>query len=535
MNYKKYILSLGLCGALATSIFAEEKTITGRYTNTNGSRVDITGVSATTDLILNSTPNQEANTGEMFRAKDNVVHTLKAINGTEAGNVNLAAQYSQAENRLGYFTVDVNSDTAITAVDVASLRFNYMNFNIVNSNANASKANVAINFGESLIVDSTSSGQEQNLTIGVAKGTVNAKNTIIGETAKNSSLVISEGANIEWTGSINVGKSGVDRTSKIVIDGNFSLASGTKSNIILNRATSINVGANGSLNIANNTLSINKYASVTVDGNFVTAGGSHVYVNGSLLLNNVNPNNQVKFYWLESSGTFTQAIANKNNGVRLSRKSLFKNGANWTVNEILDLYGDEVKNTSLETTRAYAVMEEGSKMVIAKGEGKSARIRLWGNSELDLYQANAFSDQDGNSIRLATALGEYSKYGSVVRLYSEQTFSDLYITTGSNLEIYLENDLAKLILDGTGNTVTNSTEEGLTIYNFREEAIYVGTKQTTANAIANATFYDGEMNKLQVVVGSNGWLTAVVVPEPAEWAMIFGGIALGLAVYRRRK
>ena len=27
----------------------------------------------------------------------------------------------------------------------------------------------------------------------------------------------------------------------------------------------------------------------------------------------------------------------------------------------------------------------------------------------------------------------------------------------------------------------------------------------------------------------------VAVPEPAEWAMIFGGIALGLAIYRRRK
>jgi len=33
------------------------------------------------------------------------------------------------------------------------------------------------------------------------------------------------------------------------------------------------------------------------------------------------------------------------------------------------------------------------------------------------------------------------------------------------------------------------------------------------------------------------WLTvpALAVPEPAEWAMIFGGIALALAVYRRRK
>ena len=36
--------------------------------------------------------------------------------------------------------------------------------------------------------------------------------------------------------------------------------------------------------------------------------------------------------------------------------------------------------------------------------------------------------------------------------------------------------------------------------------------------------------------GVDGYLlSAVAVPEPAEWAMIFGGIALGLAIYRRRK
>jgi hypothetical protein len=38
------------------------------------------------------------------------------------------------------------------------------------------------------------------------------------------------------------------------------------------------------------------------------------------------------------------------------------------------------------------------------------------------------------------------------------------------------------------------------------------------------------------VDGVSGYLlSAVAVPEPAEWAMIFGGIALALAVYRRRK
>jgi hypothetical protein len=34
---------------------------------------------------------------------------------------------------------------------------------------------------------------------------------------------------------------------------------------------------------------------------------------------------------------------------------------------------------------------------------------------------------------------------------------------------------------------------------------------------------------------TDGFILTVAVPEPAEWAMIFGGIALALAIYRRRK
>ena len=66
------------------------------------------------------------------------------------------------------------------------------------------------------------------------------------------------------------------------------------------------------------------------------------------------------------------------------------------------------------------------------------------------------------------------------------------------------------------------------------------------------SFYDGENLKKTITItgadlsnfsfeqatvdGVNGYLlSAVAVPEPAEWTMIFGGIALALAVYRRRK
>lgn len=52
--------------------------------------------------------------------------------------------------------------------------------------------------------------------------------------------------------------------------------------------------------------------------------------------------------------------------------------------------------------------------------------------------------------------------------------------------------------------------------------------------------YDKDKNLLDAnswYIDSNGFLAnyALAVPEPAEWAMILGGLALALAVYRRRK
>ena len=66
----------------------------------------------------------------------------------------------------------------------------------------------------------------------------------------------------------------------------------------------------------------------------------------------------------------------------------------------------------------------------------------------------------------------------------------------------------------------------------------------TINSAENQTikyrFIDGNGNALTDLTYTaveGGWLLTgmTAVPEPAEWAMIFGGIALGLAIYRKRK
>ena len=54
-------------------------------------------------------------------------------------------------------------------------------------------------------------------------------------------------------------------------------------------------------------------------------------------------------------------------------------------------------------------------------------------------------------------------------------------------------------------------------------------KQTVAtNNLGYNMNFVSDGNSLSVIF-------SVAVPEPAEWAMIFGALALGLAIYRRRK
>lgn len=87
-----------------------------------------------------------------------------------------------------------------------------------------------------------------------------------------------------------------------------------------------------------------------------------------------------------------------------------------------------------------------------------------------------------------------------------------------------------------GDAISNS----LDIVGFEEKSVLfraIGTDEENAKFLSKVLI-DGAKNdalrfgELDSVAGGY-WLTTV--PEPAEWAAIFGAIALGLALYRRRK
>ena len=528
---KRKILLVALLGAAVSLSLAETKTVHGKYTNKTGQRTDITGVSATTDLILDSTPNESANQGEMYRAANKTVKSITAIDTSAAdgkGAVNIASS-----NASTGITVDANSATDATAVSAASWKQNFMTLVLTNSSNDYKKANITVDFGSNLTLTGAAPDQSQVLSFEHFNGTVSAKNTYLSNSSSTNTttLSISEDSSVIWDGGRL--ETGSANKSLIQVGGNLTLK-GNSNTVFYVKGGEFIIGENGTLKSYNNTLYIANNATTHIYGTLEMGGGSTLSLYGKTYLHDTTPAKQFTVYKLYSNSEFVQATATSNNGVRFKRASNIETGASWTVDGIVDVFGEKIGSNELSITRAVLNVASGANFIVKKEGVDNAKIRLWGNSELNIWQENAFTDENGKGIRLATALDKYSEYGSLVNLYATQTFQDLYVTSGSNIEIYLF-DLAQLILEGEGQTLWNNTEEGLKVYNFRENAVYVGTNAANASGVAKAKFYDADGNLLtNVRIGENGWLTAAI-PEPAEWAAIFGAIALGFAVCRRRK
>ena len=166
------------------------------------------------------------------------------------------------------------------------------------------------------------------------------------------------------------------------------------------------------------------------------------------------------------------------------------------------------------------------------GEGQDARLRLLGNVSVNLIAQNAVTMDDGSSIKLVSEDTAVSQlFANKISFQADQKFSQIIVN--SDLYLWL-NYGSSLTLDFTeGSTIEIADGKVFTIYNFRDNAVYVGDNLTDST-LAAIMAQDSEGTKYTVSV-TDGWLVGTVVPEPAEWAAIFGALALGFALSRRRK
>ena len=153
-----------------------------------------------------------------------------------------------------------------------------------------------------------------------------------------------------------------------------------------------------------------------------------------------------------------------------------------------------------------------------------------GNSVATLKTENAVTMDDGSSVKLFVDESSSSLANKLV-LDASQKFKKIELN--GNLEITLAATAVLSLDDDSEATISIAEGKYLTIYNFRDDAVYVGGN-LDVSVLSQIKAYDSE-SELQNLVVNEGWLQAQAVPEPAEWAAIFGAFALALAFRRRRK
>lgn len=235
-----------------------------------------------------------------------------------------------------------------------------------------------------------------------------------------------------------------------------------------------------------------------------------------------------------------------------------KNGKSFTVSGtgVVDLNstsasdyttGNHINIGNFSSTPSYLIIEDGGKLRTAKititsagsqiilgatdalktSTGGNSTIFFFSNGTLNLSAAGAFSfnfqTQAGSIATLSfNEDARLNVMGHVNANYYTMNLVDFSETNSIFFSSKVDgiDDECVLKLEDLGSDYAVSFYNGDTV---KKKITLTGTD------LSGFSFSKTTVN------GVNGYLLSAAIPEPAEWAMIFGAIALGLAVYRKRK
>lgn len=564
---KKYIY-LSLLASCISLHAAEQKEVT--VNGGGASRVSITATNSDTEeinLVANSTG------GSMYKANGKTIRSLQAINSTAEngkGGFNIANTESADPSKDTALTIDINSTTKdTTAIDVAWWSQNWAKVFVRNSASSTTAIN--LNFGEEFKVFGGGQVQKQQFTFDNITANVNVATVKLGSNHKadTTTLQVTNTATVNLNSGMEIGGNSnapvlVDVAGKLVTTGDVNVGANSKfdiSGVYQNKTGSFYVKNGGEVDISGTfnqggnvyiqsysvvnvletgtynakVLSISSGCTLNVYGEMIVAPGASLTLNGAM-----NLNKRTAFYTINSTGgNLVQSVADDtldsaNRGIQICRTATL-NSADWTVDEVLILKGNYVKGTDLDKTTAKLYLND-SWLKFNKRDGVTPSIVLYNMSQMYLNSEEGIIDDDtGVSIVVAADDADVAKdQVAAIYLNSNQRFAN--INMSQNLNLYLD-ELSTLTLTSDDTIILSDPNSILSIYGFKDNRIYVGENNSIYNVLNNIKAY-GDLHGESLISSltvQNGWLIGIAVPEPAEWAMIFGGIALGLAIYRRRK
>lgn len=318
---------------------------------------------------------------------------------------------------------------------------------------------------------------------------------------------------------------GTTEAAELTIKGDFTA---DKTVIESNTHLIIDSGAKMTFDFSNTTLSsaMNIVGGITVKGalDIKTKGAAHgaetlsyknILVDGGSLINTT-----------AQTGTYAFNISN-------GRTITLKNGAtiNTSKDSFIGLTGGKLSVDATSKILAPQIVFDQSKGTLELSHASNLAA---GTS---VFVKDLSSSADAKIV--LTNCGEAYNIATLRALRNSQLTIDL---NGAELHI----------ASVAGYEPAKGTNLTLTLYDFENGLVKVDG--WTSELISSGEFEispetSGKTNTIKLVaydkagtlldglwsVDTNGYLFNSAIPEPAEWAAIFGAIALGLAVYRRRK
>ena len=166
---------------------------------------------------------------------------------------------------------------------------------------------------------------------------------------------------------------------------------------------------------------------------------------------------------------------------------------------------------------------------IRKGDEGDGRVILAGGT-LKIASKDA----------IATNIGLDANTASTISISADNSFQSLYFNENTHLSLILT-DNAKASFKGVG----AATSVDMSIEGFATDSVFFNSNTWWNNALITATDAEGNVyqkDQLELVAAGEDFaqygkyvLSVKQIPEPSTYAAVFGALALGLVLYRRRK
>ncbi len=434
---------------------------------------------------------------------------------TFAGNAgnNIKVDKNSVEN----VAINVKGGNIQANVYGGALKYSSVESTSINISGGVIEKNVYAGGGEGGSGKNTVVNTNANINIsgGVVKGNVYASGS--NDTAKvlgTSTVTLTNNAKVE--GTIH------GRTLGSTEDGAKVLNFGTVAN-------EQNVAFNGKVNVANfDTINVEGNSNAEIGTYQALKGGTTINIaSGSTLTLNL-AGNVFSSTSLENAGSL---VLNKGSytGDTVEFKAYNANGGTvyggWFDGYTLNFGTKTEKESSAISADAPAIVQKAETLIIADNSATGEDGKSDASMKVNQVSISASSNENANVVVNNAEVVDFTV--------------DTFSATGMD-EVAMENILTVWTFDVEG----VSEENGVVLSFVVGEGFDINAAKIWHRSNADSNWedvsdkvsgltYDG--NTLSFIATEFSDYSVTVVPEPAEWAAIFGAIALGFVIYRRRK